>query len=1128
LTPYLSYGKLIDVKWHVCAMSCGLFLFKVLKKATSIWRMIMKTNKAFFILTIIFVWHLVFLAFATTYYVNGSAGNDSYDGLAPTWDGTHGPKKTIQAGINISANTDTVIVADGTYTGAGNRNLDFEGREIILRSENGAETCIINCEASRANPRRGFYFHSEETLLSILDGFMIINGFSNGTGIQQHGGGILCVDSGPTITNCIITYCGAMLGGTAIEIYGNSSPLIYNCMILNNSDSSMNSSGGISLWSTGQPTIEYCTISYNVCGIRCGASSPIIRNCIIKFNFETGVYLYRSNPSISDCTIKANRGTDGGGIYYEWSSGTLSNCIINGNTASGDGAGIYLWDRCNPQINACEISNNWAFESGGAVDCQADSNPVITNCIIRSNSAHKVGGAFSISSTSSLAIANSTILNNTADAGGDWFYCSNNSIPVAVNCIIRGETTQPIQLFESSQPIITYSNIEGGYSGIGNIDTDPKFKNVFLHDYSLLSDSPCIDAGTSDSAPLSDFRGELRYDYQNMPNSGGGSLPYYDIGAFEFVDHDGDGLPDFWEIENGLDPYDDGAINQDNGSNGDPDSDSANNMTEYLADSNPLNNDTDGDGRDDFQEILEGTNPKHPDNSEKTYYVDTVIGSDSLNGLSPYPNGLNGPKKTIQAGLDAAASGWGYIILVANGTYQGEGNTNLNFKGKALTLKSVNGREHTTIDCQNNGRAFWFKEAEGADTIVEGFRVINCLIQPTSPFEVVLGGALRCSGASPTITNCEFGSNTAYMGGAIYLDLSRSILSDCILNENRALTIGGGMYISKSIAKISSCIINGNYATENSGEGGGVYLFYAEPTFSKCNITLNSALYGGGISSLSSNTIISDSSITYNDATLGGGFYHYSGRIERSTIANNHADDKGGGAYLVGTGATIFDCLIRNNTSGNRGGGLHCIGSPTITNCTITSNYAITNGGGMYSEGNGHPVLKDCILWNDVPGEISYDGASSLPTITYCDIQWGWAGIGNLSSDPLFCSGPLHDFYLSQKTTGQQTNSPCINTGSDMAANLGLGTLTTRIDSVPDMAKVDIGYHALPHVFRIYSVTRSGSDITISWTTKSGISYIVQWSYDRITWNDVPIGETDNWTDIGGVLAPQKFYRVKQ
>jgi hypothetical protein len=108
----------------------------------------------------------------------------------------------IQDAIDGCTDGDTVIVRDGTYTGTGNKDLDFAHglplgtRAITVRSENGPENCIIDCEDSG----RGFHFHSNETLASVVDGFTIRNGAS-----PDWAGAILFEVGGGTIRDCIFT-----------------------------------------------------------------------------------------------------------------------------------------------------------------------------------------------------------------------------------------------------------------------------------------------------------------------------------------------------------------------------------------------------------------------------------------------------------------------------------------------------------------------------------------------------------------------------------------------------------------------------------------------------------------------------------------------------------------------------------------------------------------------------------------------------------------------------------------------------------------------------------------------------------------------------------------------------------
>jgi len=73
-----------------------------------------------------------------------------------------GDYPTIQAAINDSNDGDEFVVADGVYTGNGNRDIDFFGKAITVRSENGPENCVIDCQGTPTNPHRGFYFHNNE------------------------------------------------------------------------------------------------------------------------------------------------------------------------------------------------------------------------------------------------------------------------------------------------------------------------------------------------------------------------------------------------------------------------------------------------------------------------------------------------------------------------------------------------------------------------------------------------------------------------------------------------------------------------------------------------------------------------------------------------------------------------------------------------------------------------------------------------------------------------------------------------------------------------------------------------------------------------------------------------------
>lgn len=226
------------------------------------------------------------------------------------------------------------------------------------------------------------------------------------------------------------------------------------------------------------------------------------------------------------------------------------------------GGGGILCESSSPTIINCRISGNECFDDffgGGGIACTYGSAPKIINCTITGNNS-PMGGGISCESSSPI-IVNCTIGENRSyDFPGGGIFSGNFSSPTVINSILWGndDDSGPNQVYvESGSSIdITYSDIEGGWTGAGNINADPLF--VWPVDvnyvpteggnYHLGTGSPCIDAANSDSpAPAGDAHGNARYDDSGTPNTGtGANGDYYDMGAYEFTgsaceDLDGDG-----------------------------------------------------------------------------------------------------------------------------------------------------------------------------------------------------------------------------------------------------------------------------------------------------------------------------------------------------------------------------------------------------------------------------------------------------------------------------------------------------------------------------------------------------------------------------------------------------------
>lgn len=261
---------------------------------------------------------------AKTIYVDVNGPNDPGTGSFGD------PFQRIESAIDSAQNYDIVIVAPGHYRPLSSTGIDFNGKAITVRSTDPNDrqvvgATIVDSNGTETEPRRGFYFHSNEGADSVLNGFAIINGN------RPNGGGIYCFFAAPTITNCIIT------------------------------DNTASSYGG---------------------GINCFSASPKISNCIITGNTAAynggGIYCFSASPNVTDCVITNNTaGRYGGAVASSY--GNVTNCTIGNNIADSNGGGLY---NCNCSISNCIFLNNTnhAIYESYSLDVQT-----VTYCLFYDN-----------------------------------------------------------------------------------------------------------------------------------------------------------------------------------------------------------------------------------------------------------------------------------------------------------------------------------------------------------------------------------------------------------------------------------------------------------------------------------------------------------------------------------------------------------------------------------------------------------------------------------------------------------------------------------------------------------------------------------------------------------------------
>ncbi len=411
---------------------------------------------------------------------------------------------TIQAAIDDAWDGDTVWVADGTYWGEGNIEIDCGGKAISVRSENGPQSCIIDCRQEG----RAFSFCGGEGKDSVLEGFTITNG-----GNVDYGGGIRCTGSSPTIRNCIFRKNSAdECGGGLCNTYG-SHPIVIGCTFENNTcvvKRVAGSGGGMANLQESSPTVEDCTFAGNSASLTGGALA----------NFTGG------NARVTRCVFNGNSGEQGGAIDSRSSRPVFSRCVFSGNSA----------------------------KTAGAMSISENSDVVVSNCIFSGNLAERTGGAILVGKSAALMV-NCTISGNQAGQKYGGVVSSGGGVLRMEDCILwgnvdtaNGSGVEPAQIARDRGEIVMgYCCVEGltgTLGGIGNIGADPLFVDVANGDHHLRTQgrrwddvqsrwtrdsdtSPCIDAGNPGRS-LGDEPAAAPGD----PNSPPGTNPRVDMGAY--------------------------------------------------------------------------------------------------------------------------------------------------------------------------------------------------------------------------------------------------------------------------------------------------------------------------------------------------------------------------------------------------------------------------------------------------------------------------------------------------------------------------------------------------------------------------------------------------------------------
>ncbi|MBI9016814.1 MAG: hypothetical protein JEZ07_06075 [Phycisphaerae bacterium] len=377
---------------------------------------------------------------------------------------------------------------------------------------------------------------------------------------------------------------------------------------------------------------------------------------------------------------------------------------------------------------------------------------------------------------------------------------------------------------------------------------------------------------------------------------------------------------------------------------------------------------------------------------------------------------------TIQEAIDNAVTG--QIIEVLPGVYTGEGNCDIDFLGKAISLRSANGPEETIINCQNSHRAFYFHNGENNNSIIQGFTIINGYVSGIETADADIpwvkssshsvGGSIYCEFSSPIISKCKIINSQAHIGGAIGVVGGGPVIYDC---------------------EIQNCVAGNSDLAQYKAMGGAIAMFHNNKTqIIKCIIKNNKC----------------------NGNSMGAGIYCYksSPAIFETIISGNFASGNltGAGLCFEDSGNVLIkQCLVYQNIA-QGGSGIYVNGKRSdtdvfeITNCTIADNdckpISDPNACAVVEISDASVKISNSIIWNKDNNQIKFDNIANIAPVQYCNVKGGFAGLYNIDVDPLFAnigSAVNPDYHLqstagrynprSQQWVSDSSHSPCIDAG---------------------------------------------------------------------------------------------------
>ena len=389
-----------------------------------------------------------------------------------------------------------------------------------------------------------------------------------------------------------------------------------------------------------------------------------------------------------------------------------------------------------------------------------------------------------------------------------------------------------------------------------------------------------------------------------------------------------------------------------------------------------------------------------------------------------------------------------------------------------------------------------------------------------------VNSGINISNSTPTIANCVIANNSSPgTGGGINVNQVTAggiLLENCTITNNTCFGFGGGGVCCQgaTMLEMDGCIVSNNVANPSQSVGA----FYGGGIYVSGNSLLRNCV-------VCDNTCLAASSSYQTQYAVGGGLYISTGTtiIENSIFAANTAacgtydslysawPAYGGGIYIQAGSLAMTNSILSSNVTsssdGEYGAGLGV--SSSITNSSVVNcTFAYNNADGIYSDGTEPMVMNSILFFNDGDGT----QISGPTNVTYCDVQGGFAGVGNINFNPIF---------LSTANLIIVPGSPCIDAGNTNAAYNDLlfpPSLGTQLNDMGADGGPAAGARMEIHAWPQIEVFLYGA--------VPGYSYVIRASTNLLDWQTVEQFQVANRGDVVNYLEPitnslpQRYYRL--